>query len=161
MINKYRVHEVAKDFDIKSNIVVDLLAKYFDGQKKHMTALEEDELDIIFDTFTKEHEVADLNEYFEFTPAPKKAKAEEKPAEEPDEAPAEKPAPAPEKKAEKAPEKKPEKKAEPAKKAEDKKPAEKKEQKPQSQKPAQQGKADKLPPMPKKQQNPEVKDGGN
>ena len=74
MINKYRVHEVAKDFDIKSNIVVDLLAKYFDGQKKHMTALEEDELDIIFDTFTKEHEVADLNEYFEFTPAPKKAK---------------------------------------------------------------------------------------
>ena len=161
MINKYRVHEVAKDFDIKSNIVVDLLAKYFDGQKKHMTALEEDELDIIFDTFTKEHEVADLNEYFEFTPAPKKAKAEEKPAEEPDEAPAEKPAPAPEKKAEKAPEKKPEKKAEPAKKAEDKKPAEKKEQKPQSQKPAQQGKADKLPPMPKKQQKPEVKDGGN
>jgi hypothetical protein len=40
------VHEVAKDFDIKSNIVVDLLAKYFDGQKKHMTALEEDELDM-------------------------------------------------------------------------------------------------------------------
>ena len=161
MINKYRVHEVAKDFDIKSNIVVDLLAKYFDGQKKHMTALEEDELDIIFDTFTKEHEVADLNEYFEFTPAPKKVKAEEKPAEEPAEAPAEKPAPAPEKKAEKAPEKKPEKKAEPAKKAEDKKPAEKKEQKPQTQKPVQQGKADKLPPMPKKQPKPEAKDGGN
>ena len=59
MINKYRVHEVAKDFDIKSNLVVDLLAKYFDGQKKHMTALEEDELDIIFETFTKENEVAD------------------------------------------------------------------------------------------------------
>ncbi len=165
MINKYRVHEVAKDFDIKSNIVVDLLAKYFDGQKKHMTALEEDELDIIFETFTKENEVADLNEYFEYMPAPKKAKEEEKPDEEPVEAPAEKPAPAPEKKAEKAPEKKAEnkaeKKAEPAKKAEDKKPAEKKEQKPQTQKPAQQGKADKLPPMPKKQPKPEVKDGGN
>jgi len=159
MINKYRVHEVAKDFDIKSNIVVDLLAKYFDGQKKHMTALEEDELDIIFETFTKENEVADLNEYFEYTPAPKKAKVEEKPAEESAEVPAENPAP--EKKAEKAPEKKPEKKAEPAKKAEDKKPAEKKEQKPQTQKPAQQGRADKLPPMPKKQPKPEVKDGGN
>ena len=53
MISKYRVHEVAKDFDIKSNIVVDLLGKYFDGQKKHMTALEEDELDVIFETFTK------------------------------------------------------------------------------------------------------------
>ncbi len=157
MINKYRVHEVAKDFDIKSNIVVDLLAKYFDGQKKHMTALEEDELDIVFETFTKENEVADLNEYFEFMPASKKAK--EKPVEKAEEEKAE---PAPEKKAEKAPEKKPEKKAEPAKKAEDKKPAapEKKEQK-NEKKPVQQPKADKLPPMPKKQPKPEVKEKEN
>ncbi|MBE6771926.1 MAG: translation initiation factor IF-2 [Ruminococcaceae bacterium] len=161
MINKYRVHEVAKDFDIKSNIVVDLLAKYFDGQKKHMTALEEDELDIVFETFTKENEVADLNEYFEFMPAAKKAK--EKPVEKAEEEKAE---PAPEKKAEKAPEKtpekKPEKKAEPAKKAEDKKPAapEKKEQK-NEKKPVQQPKADKLPPMPKKQPKPEVKEKEN
>ena len=159
MINKYRVHEVAKDFDMKSNIVVDLLAKYFDGQKKHMTALEEDELDIIFDTFTKENEVADLNEYFEFMPAaPKKAKEEK----------AEEPAPEAEVKAEPAPEKKEEKKAEkapekkPERKPEDKKPApEKKEQKPQQQKPAQQSKGDKLPPMPKKQNKPEVKEKDN
>ncbi|MBQ7120896.1 MAG: translation initiation factor IF-2 [Clostridia bacterium] len=170
MINKYRVHEVAKDFDIKSNIVVDLLAKYFDGQKKHMTALEEDELDIIFETFTKENEVADLNEYFEYMPAPKKAKekAEDKAEEKAEEKAAEEskaePAPAPEKKeqkAEKAPEKKPEKKAEPAKKAEDKKPApEKKEQK-NEKKPVQQTKADKLPPMPKKQPKPENKEKDN
>ena len=52
MINKYRVHEVAKDFNIKSNVVLDLLAKYFDDVKKHMTALEEAELDVIFETFT-------------------------------------------------------------------------------------------------------------
>ena len=69
MISKYRVHEVAKDFNIKSNIVVDLLTKYFDGQKKHMTALEEDELDVIFDTFTKEYEVEDLYDYFNVVPA--------------------------------------------------------------------------------------------
>lgn len=31
--NKYRVHEVAKDFDIKSNIVIDLLGKYFDDKR--------------------------------------------------------------------------------------------------------------------------------
>ncbi|MBQ3046219.1 MAG: translation initiation factor IF-2 [Clostridia bacterium] len=170
MINKYRVHEVAKDFDIKSNIVVDLLAKYFDGQKKHMTALEEDELDIIFETFTKENEVADLNEYFEYMPAPKKTKekAEDKAEDKAEEKAAEEskaePAPASEKKeqkAEKAPEKKPEKKAEPAKKAEDKKPApEKKEQK-NEKKPVQQTKADKLPPMPKKQPKPENKEKDN
>ena len=80
MINKYRVHEVAKDFDIKSNIVIDLLEERFGDKKKHMTALEEDELDVIFETFTKENQVEDLNEYFEFVPSKKKAK--EEPAEE-------------------------------------------------------------------------------
>ena len=151
MINKYRVHEVAKDFDIKSNIVVDLLTAHFDGQKKHMTVLEDDELDLIFDTFTKDNEVEDLNEYFDFVPVAKKAKEEKKEAAEPA---AEEKKSAPEAKAEK-PEKKAEKKAEEKKPA----PAEKKEQK-QDKKPekkpeqknAQPSKANKLPPMPQKKQ---------
>lgn len=33
MMIKYRVHEVAKDLDIPSKQVVDLLAKYFDTPK--------------------------------------------------------------------------------------------------------------------------------
>ncbi len=181
MINKYRVHEVAKDFDIKSNIVVDLLGKYFDGQKKHMTALEEDELDMLFETFTKEHEVADLNEYFEFTPAAKKA---EKPAEKAEEVKEEvkKEAKPAEKKAEKAPEKKfdnkPEKKPEGKKQSDNnaknannnnaaKKPENKGEKKadnkPAEKKPVQaDAKPNKLPPMPqKKQPAPEKKDKEN
>ncbi|MEE1011448.1 MAG: translation initiation factor IF-2, partial [Acutalibacteraceae bacterium] len=160
MINKYRVHEVAKDFDVKSNIVVDLLTKHFDGQKKHMTALEEDELDLIFETFTKENEVSDLNEYFEFVPSAKKAK--DKPEEKAEETKAEevKSAPAPEKKPEKKAEKAPEKK--PEKKAEDKKPApEKKEQKNEKKPQQNNNKADKLPPMPKKQPKPENKEIDN
>ncbi len=152
MINKYRVHEVAKDFDIKSNIVVDLLGKYFDGQKKHMTALEEDELDVIFETFTKEHQVEDLNEYFEFIPANKKAPKAEEVTEEPvpakEEKPAEKASEAP-----KAEEKKHEKKQQSAPAKKEEKPAEKKpaqnQNKPQ--------RADKLPPMPQKQMQPEKK----
>ncbi len=165
MINKYRVHEVAKDFNIKSNIVVDLLAKYFDGQKKHMTVLEEDELDMIFETFTKEYEVSDLNEYFEFTPAPKKAKeapAEEKAEETKEEAKEEaKTEPVPEKKKEEkapaAPEKKEQKKEQ---KREDKKEAnEKKDAKPAEKKPVQASqKPGKLPPMPQKQKPVEKKE---
>ncbi len=166
MINKYRVHEVAKDFDIKSNIVVDLLTAHFDGQKKHMTALEEDELDLIFETFTKEYEVSDLNEYFEFVPAAKKAK--EKPEEKAEEEKAE-PAPVKEEpKAEKAPEKKPEKKAEPAKKEDAKKPAPEKNEKKQEKKPEnkteqkpQQPKPGKLPQMPQKKAKPENKEKEN
>ncbi len=178
MINKYRVHEVAKDFDIKSNIVVDLLTKYFDGQKKHMTVLEEDELDLLFETFTKENEVADLNEYFEFTPEAKKEKTAES-KKEAKTASEEKPAPAEEKKAEKKPEakaeKKPEQKAEkkqdkkpeakgdkkPEQAKSDKKPEAKGEKKPEQKQNAQPKKENpnKLPPMPKKQNKvEEVKD---
>ena len=165
MINKYRVHEVAKDFNIKSNIVVDLLGKYFDGQKKHMTVLEEDELDMIFETFTKEYEVSDLNEYFEFTPAPKKAKEEtdeEKAEETKEEVKAEaKTEPVPEKKKEEkapaAPEKK-EQKKEP-KKEEKKEANEKKNAKPAEKKPVQASqKPGKLPPMPQKQKPAEKKE---
>ena len=165
MINKYRVHEVAKDFNIKSNIVVDLLAKYFDGQKKHMTVLEEDELDMIFETFTKEYEVSDLNEYFEFAPAPKKAKdapAEEKAEETKEEVKEEvKSEPVPEKKKEEkasaAPEKKEQKKEQ---KRDDKKEAnEKKDAKPAEKKPVQASqKPGKLPPMPQKQKSVEKKE---
>ena len=72
MVNKYRVHEVAKDFDIKSNIVIDLLAKYFDDPKKHMTALEEPELDVIFETFTQQKQVENFDSYFAMAQAPKK-----------------------------------------------------------------------------------------
>ena len=155
MINKYRVHEVAKDFDIKSNIVVDLLGKYFDGQKKHMTALEEDELDVIFETFTKENQTEDLNEYFNFVKSEKKKaeKAEEAaPAEEKEEVKAEA---APEKPVEKKEEKKAEKPAE--KKAEKPAAPAKKEEKPAEKKPVQQQKnnANKLPPMPQKKPAPQ------
>ena len=166
MINKYRVHEVAKDFDIKSNIVVDLLSKHFDGQKKHMTALEEDELDLIFETFTKENEVDDLNDYFNFAPAPKKAKKEDAPAEEKaEEAPAaevkeeekkaeQKPEKKAEKKAEKAPAPAPEKKEQKQEKKPEHKNEQKNEQKSEKKQTAHDTKPGKLPPMPQKKAAP-------
>ena len=53
-VNKYRVHEVAKDFNVKSNGVIELLGKYFEDPKKHQTALTDEELDIVFETFTQD-----------------------------------------------------------------------------------------------------------
>ncbi len=153
MINKYKLHELARDFNVKNNVVADLLVKHFDGQKKHSTVLEEDELNVVFETFTKEYEVADLEAYFNLsapkaesdTPAqeePAEAKKEEK---QPEQKPAEAPV-----KAEKKPEQKPAEKKPAEKKAEENKPAEKQEKKPepkpqQKQQPA---KADRLPQMP-------------
>lgn len=47
-----------------------------------MTALEPDELDLIFDTFTKENQVEDLNTYFNYMPASKKSEAKPEPEQE-------------------------------------------------------------------------------
>ncbi len=148
--NKYRVHEVAKDFDIKSNIVIDLLGKYFEGTKKHMTALEPDELDLIFDTFTKENQVEDLNAYFNYMPDSAKketAKEQEKKAPEEKKAPAQPKQSKPEEKKDK--DKKPEEK-----KVKDKKPEEKKAEKPAAKQENVPKKQSKLPPMP--QRKPEA-----
>ena len=94
MINsKYRVRDVAKDLDVKTNYVTDLIEKHFGGAKKSsMTALESDELDMLFDTITRENEIESFDEYFAL-----KGKKEEAPEEK--ETPEEKPA---EQKAEKA-----------------------------------------------------------
>ena len=84
MLNKYKVSEVAKDFGLKSKDIIDLLAKYFEGEKKHSSALEEDELDIVFETFTLENQVNEegLKAYFDMVserkPTEKKQEKEEK-----------------------------------------------------------------------------------
>ena len=103
MINaKYRVRDVAKDLDVKTNYVTELIEKNFGGAKKSsMTALESDELDLLFDTVTKENAVDSFDEYFALkskneAPAKKAASAAEQKSEQKEAAakPAQKSAPA-------------------------------------------------------------------
>ena len=77
MMMKYRVHEVAKDLNIQNKEVIDTLQKYFGETKKHMTALTEEELNVVFETFTQEHQVKSLEEYF----AQREKKEEDQPKE--------------------------------------------------------------------------------
>ena len=77
MMNKYRVHEVAKDLGAPSKSVVDLLQKYFEGPVKHMTALTEDQLDIVLEYFTQNNQVENFDAYFA-------AAAEKKPEKKPE-----------------------------------------------------------------------------
>ena len=72
MMMKYRVSEVAKDFDANTKEVLECLANYSDTPKKSMTALEEDELDLVFEHFTQTHQVENFDAYFA-TAAEKKA----------------------------------------------------------------------------------------
>ncbi|XOQ43161.1 MAG: Translation initiation factor IF-2 [Clostridium sp.] len=64
MMIKYRVHEVAKDLNVPNKDVIDALQKYTGETKKHMTALNEDELDIVFETFTQKNSTDSLDAYF-------------------------------------------------------------------------------------------------
>ena len=49
---KYRVHEVAKDFGINSKEILKILDGNSPEPRKHMAALEDSELDLIFETIT-------------------------------------------------------------------------------------------------------------
>ena len=82
---KYKIHELAKDFSLKSKKVIDMLAPYSEGEKKSQTSLTADELDIVFDLLTQEYSVPSFDAFF----------AMEKPASAEPETPAQ-PEPAPE-----------------------------------------------------------------
>ena len=133
---KYKVADVAKDLKLPVKDIVDTLSEKFPA-KKAQTVLTEQELNYVFEHYTKEKEVTSFAPYFAMAnqpkeepknPEPKKeeakeAKEEKKAAPKAEKKPAEKPAP----KAEKKPAEKPAPKAE-QKPAE--KPAPKAEQKP-------------------------------
>lgn len=63
MIIKYRVHEVAKDFNVPSKEVIEIIKAATGAEKKHMTALNEDELNVVFEHFSRAKQVESLDEY--------------------------------------------------------------------------------------------------
>ena len=71
--NKYRVHEVAKDFGVDTKDITDVMAEYFTAPKNHMQVLENDELNLIFDYMTKQHPVDNMEEVLNEQAAQRKA----------------------------------------------------------------------------------------
>ena len=72
---KYRVHEVAKDFNVTSKVISQILTDYIAPPKNHMQVLENNELDVIFEYMTQHNQVASLEEVFNVKPkteAPRK-----------------------------------------------------------------------------------------
>ena len=82
---KYRVREVAKDFNVPSKDIVKILTDYLTPPKSTAQVLEDHELDVIFEYMTQHNQVESLEEIFK-VPAPKPAeekKPEAKPAQQP------------------------------------------------------------------------------
>ncbi len=61
---KYKVKEVADDFNVKSKKITEILSEKCGVNKKSMTALEAEELNVIFDVMTTETALEDFSEYF-------------------------------------------------------------------------------------------------
>ena len=80
MMIKYKVSDVAKDFNVTTKEIIAVLADHNLPGKKSATALDEHELDVIFEHYTQKHNMDNLDAYF--------ATANDKPKEEPKAEPA-------------------------------------------------------------------------
>ena len=77
--NKYRVHEVAKDFGIATKDVTEILTKYAETPKNHMQVLDDRELSLIFEYLTQHNQLSSIAAIFAEGAKPE-AKAEPKKA---------------------------------------------------------------------------------
>lgn len=69
MINtKYRIHEVAKDFNVPTKVISQILTDYIAPPKNHMQVLENNELDLIFEYMTQHNQVESLEQVFKGSP---------------------------------------------------------------------------------------------
>ena len=76
--NKYRVHEVAKDFNKNSKEITDILTKYATTPKNHMQPLGDRELSLIFEYLTQHNQVESIESiYADVYREPKAAPAEQ------------------------------------------------------------------------------------
>jgi len=75
---KYRIHEVAKDFNMTSKVISEILTEYASAPKNHMQVLENNELDLIFEYLTQHNQMESIAEVFAVPAAPKAP--EKKPA---------------------------------------------------------------------------------
>ena len=60
--NKYRVHEVAKDFGAATKEITEILTQYCTTPKNHMQVLSDQELSVIFEYMTQHHQVNNMEE---------------------------------------------------------------------------------------------------
>ena len=115
-LTKYRLRDVAKDFNLAPKEISDILAKYFEKPKSNMQVLEDEQLNVLFDHITQHNQISSLEVVFA-TAAPAQPE----------------PAPQPAAQEQNA---KPEKAAKPAEKSAQAKPAEKSAEKQQAKQPA-------------------------
>ena len=109
---KYRLKEVAADFEVAPKVIVEIISKYFEKPKSNTQVLTDDELNLVFEYMTVNNQIQSLEQVFAVQPKPKAEPVKEEPKAEPvQEAPKaeKKPEGKPQAKPQTAPQPKPEK----------------------------------------------------
>ena len=82
MIKKIKLSEAAKDFNVPAQELIDFFAARGDSKKKTSTGLNDDEMNVLLEHYSKLHEVKSFDDYFASRndPKPEKKEPEAKPA---------------------------------------------------------------------------------
>ena len=73
MVIKYKAGEVAKDLALQNKELIEVVGSKFGEGKKHTTPLTEEELNFVFEHYTKETEVKNFDDYLASAPQDKPA----------------------------------------------------------------------------------------
>ena len=76
---KYRVREVATDFGMAPKEVSEVIGKYFDKPKSNSQVLTDEQLNVIFDHITQNHQIGSLEQVFAAAQKPEPKPAKEAP----------------------------------------------------------------------------------
>ena len=61
---KYKIREVAKDFDMPTKSVMNMVTEHFEVPKSSAQVLSDDQLNLVFDLITKENQIDSIEEVF-------------------------------------------------------------------------------------------------
>ena len=61
---KYKIREVAKDFDMPAKSIVNMVTEHFEAPKSSAQVLSDDQLNLLFDLITKENQIDSIEEVF-------------------------------------------------------------------------------------------------
>ena len=78
MDKKYRVNELAKDLNVSTNDITEVVQEYFGVQKKSQASLSEEELSVVLEKYSQKNQVNNFNSYFASASKSKAEKKEEK-----------------------------------------------------------------------------------
>ena len=54
---KYKIREVAKDFDMPTKSVMNMVTEHFEAPKSSAQVLSDDQLNLVFDLITRENQI--------------------------------------------------------------------------------------------------------